>query len=179
MFSDNEHTKIMNTMNQEHKDIIINSVKELGLADTLFIFGGNKDIIRKAYIDNPEIFMDYLIGNILKEHNPVTNEICFYRPIVIGDYNNVEFIFECQRPDCEFKLNGNVYVSRFIWNYFYVNFMNFSNEQIQNTIKSWITKNIPDLSSLTPVCKEFSPYFSASTMNFEDEIMIHSTKYWT
>ena len=163
-------------MNQEHKDIIINSVKELGLADTLIIFGGNKDIIRKAYIDNPEIYMDYLIGNILKEHNPVTDEICFYRPIVIGGYNNYEVIFECQRPDYEF--NGNVYVSRFIWKYFYVNFMNFSNEQIQNTIKSWLTKNIPDLSSLTPVCKQPDISYSGSTIVFgEDEIMVHPTNY--
>ena len=65
-------------MNQEQKELIINSVKELGLADTLTIFGGNKDIIRKAYIDNPERYMDYLIGDILKEHKPITDEICFY-----------------------------------------------------------------------------------------------------
>jgi hypothetical protein len=144
----------MNTMNQEQKELIINSVNELGLADTLTIVGGNKDIIRKAYIDNPERYMDNLIGNILKEHKPVTNEIYFYRPIVVGDYNNGEVIFECKRPDYEFKLNGNLYVSRVIWNYFYVNFMGFNTEEIQNTIKSWITKNIPDLSSLTPVCKQ-------------------------
>ena len=163
-------------MNQEQKELIINSVKELGLADTLTIVGGNKDIIRKAYIDNPERYMDYLIGNILKEHKPVTDEICFYNTT-----NNPggwrEVIFECKRPDYEFKLNGNLYVSRGIWNYFYVNFMDFSKEQIQNTIKSWITKNIPDLSSLTPVCKQPDIYYSASTMNFEDEVMVHPTYY--
>lgn len=162
-------------MNQEQKELIINSVKELGLADTLTIVGGNKDIIRKAYIDNPERYMDYLIGNILKEHKPVTDEIYFYQ--VVGDYKNGQVIFECKRPDYEFKLNGNLYVSRGIWNYFYVNFMDFSKEQIQNTIKSWITKNIPDLSSLTPVCKQPDIYYSASTMNFEDEVMVHPTYY--
>ena len=162
-------------MNQEQKELIINSVKELGLADTLTIFGGNKDIIRKAYIDNPERYMDYLIGNILKEHKPVTDEIYFYQ--VVGDYKNGQVIFECKRPDYEFKLNGDLYVSRGIWNYFYVNFMDFSKEQIQNTIKSWITKNIPDLSSLTPVCKQPDIYYSASTMNFEDEVMVHPTYY--
>ena len=162
-------------MNQEQKELIINSVKELGLADTLTIVGGNKDIIRKAYIDNPERYMDYLIGNILKEHKPVTDEIYFYQ--VVGDYKNGQVIFECKRPDYEFKLNGDLYVSRGIWNYFYVNFMDFSKEQIQNTIKSWITKNIPDLSSLTPVCKQPDIYYSASTMNFEDEVMVHPTYY--
>ena len=165
-------------MNQEHKDIIINLVKELGLADTLIIFGGNKDIIRKAYIDNPEIYMDYLIGDLLKEHKPVTNEVCFYRPIVVGGYKNGQVIFECKRPDYEFKLNGDLYVTRFIWNNFYVNFMDFSKEQIQNTIKSWITKNIPDLSSLTPVCKQPDISYSGSTIVFgEDEIMVHPTNY--
>ena len=166
-------------MNQEQKELIINSVKELGLADTLTIVGGNKDIIRKAYIDNPERYMDCLIGNLFKEHRPVTNEIYFYRPIVVGDYNNGEVIFECKRPDYEFKLNGNLYVSRGIWNYFYVNFMGFTTKEIENIIKSWITKNIPDLSSLTPVCKQPNLSFSASTMgyrdstiNFEDEYMV-------
>ena len=169
-------------MNQEQKELIINSVKELGLADTLTIVGGNKDIIRKAYIDNPERYMDYLIGDLLKEHRPVTNEIYFYRPIVVGDYNNGEVIFECKRPDYEFKLNGNLYVSRGIWNYFYVNFMGFNTEEIENTIKSWITKNIPDLSSLTPVCKQPDISYSASTIvfgttDYEDEFMVYPTNY--
>ena len=166
-------------MEQEHKEAIINSVNELGLPDTLTIVGGNKDIIRKAYIDKPERYMDYLIGNLLKEHKPITDEIYFYKPIVIGGYNNYDAIFECKRPDYEFKLNGNLYVSRGIWNYFYVNFMGFTTKEIENTIKSWITKNIPDLSSLTPVCKQPNLSFSASTMgyrdstiNFEDECMV-------
>lgn len=165
-------------MNQEQKELIINSVKELGLADTLTIVGGNKDIIRKAYIDNPEIYMDYLIGDLLKEHKPVTNEVCFYRPIVVDGYINGEVIFECKRPDYEFKLNGDLYVTRFIWNYFYVNFMGFTTKEIENTIKSWITKNIPDLSSLTPVCKQPDISYSGSTIVFgEDEIMVHPTNY--
>ena len=165
-------------MEQEHKEVIINSVDELGIADTLTIVGGNKDIIRKAYIDNPERYMDYLIGNLIKEHRPVTDEICFYNTTSNpGGWREV--IFECNRPDYEFKLNGNLYVSRGIWNYFYVNIMCLTTEEIQNTIKSWITKNIPDLSSLTPVCKLPEISFSASTMgyrdstiNFEDEYMV-------
>jgi hypothetical protein len=134
-------------MNQKQKDIIINSVKELGLAGTRTIFGGNIDIIRKAYIDNPESYMDYLIGgNIYKESNPITDEIYFfYSP----DKAN-EPIFVCKRPDYEFKLNGRVYVSWFIWVRFYNNVMNFSDDETENIIKLWITKNIPDLSSLTP-----------------------------
>ena len=173
-------------MNQEQKELIINSVKELGLADTLTIFGGNKDIIRKAYIDNPERYMDYLIGDLLKEHKPVTDEIYFYRPIVVVNYNNGEIIFECKRPDYEFKLNGNLYVSRGIWNYFYVNFMGFTTKEIENIIKSWITKNIPDLSSLTPVCKQPPSYLESTfmgycdnTISFEDECMVLPSNLWT
>jgi hypothetical protein len=55
--------------------------------------------------------------------------------------------------------------------------MCFTTKEIENTIKSWITKNIPDLSSLTPVCKQPNLSFSASTMgyreiSFEDEYMV-------
>ena len=172
-------------MNQEQKELIINSVNELGLADTLTIFGGNKDIIRKAYIDNPERYMDCLIGNLIKEHKPVTDEICFYNTT-----NNPggwrEVIFECKRPDYEFKLNGNLYVNRFIWNYFSVNVMGFTTKEIENIIKSWITKNIPDLSSLTPVCKQPPSYLESTfmgycdnTISFEDECMVLPSNLWT
>jgi hypothetical protein len=133
-------------MNQKQKDIIINSVKELGLAGTRTILWGNIDIIRKAYMDNPESYMDYLIGNIYKESNPITDEIYFF---YLPD-KAYEPIFVCKRPDYEFKLNGMVYVSWFIWRRFYNNVMNFSDDETENIIKSWITKNIPDLSSLTP-----------------------------
>ena len=161
-------------MNQKQKDIIINSVKELGLADTLTIVGGNIDIIRKAYIDNPERYLDYLIGNLLKEYNPISDEIYFHNPIE----DNYEVIFVCKRPSHEFKLNDVVYVSRFIWNYFYVDIMNFSDDEIQNTIKSWITKNIPDLRSLTPECKKgYNIYYPTMTMEFQDEIMVHPTNH--
>ena len=166
-------------MEQKQKDVIINTVNDIGIIETINLFAGDKDIIRNAYIDNPERYMDYLIGNLLKEHKPITDEIYFYKPIVIGGYNNYEVIFECKRPDYEFKLNGNLYVCRGIWNYFYVNFMGFTTKEIENIIKSWITKNIPDLSSLTPVCKQPNLSFSASTMgyrdstiNFEDEYMV-------
>ena len=158
-------------MNQEQKESIIKSVKELGLPDTLTIFGGNKDIIRKAYIDNPERYLDYLIGNLLKEYNPISDEIHFFNVESIYLY---ELIFVCKRPDSQFKLNDVVYVSRFIWNYFYINVMNFSNDEIQNTIKSWITKNIPDLSSLTPVLEKG---YDLSTMNLQDEIMVYPTNH--
>jgi hypothetical protein len=161
-------------MNQEQKEVIIKSVNEIGLTDTLTIFGGNGDIIRKAYIDNPERYLDYLIGNLLKDYKPVNDEICFLYPIE----DNYEVIFECKRPSHEFKLNDVVYVSRFIWNYFYVNIMKFSYEEIQNTIKLWITKNIPDLSSLTPECKKgFNLSYPTMDMEFQDEIMVHPTNH--
>jgi hypothetical protein len=161
-------------MNQEQKEVIIKSVNEIGLTDTLTIFGGNEDIIRKAYIDNPERYLDYLIGNLLKDYKPVNDEICFLYPIE----DNYEVIFECKRPSYEFKLNDVVHVSRFIWNYFYVNIMKFSYEEIQNTIKLWITKNIPDLSSLTPECKKgFNLSYPTMVMEFQDEIMVHPTNH--
>ena len=51
-------------MKKEHKDTIINMVNEIGISNTLDIIGGDKDIIRKVYIDYPESYLDYLIGKL-------------------------------------------------------------------------------------------------------------------
>ena len=47
-------------MTQEQKDTIINTVKDIGIRDTLKLIGGDKDIIRQVYIDNPESYLDNL-----------------------------------------------------------------------------------------------------------------------
>lgn len=51
-------------MNQQHIDRIKKLVNDEGISHTLDLFGGNKDIIRKVYTDNPESYIDYLIGNL-------------------------------------------------------------------------------------------------------------------
>jgi len=160
-------------MNQQHIDRIKKLVNDEGISHTLNVFGGNIDIIRKAYIDNPESYLDYLIGNTNNSYSEIRDRMCF---VYSNDIRHT-IVFECRRPDYEFSLSGELTVDDFIWTYFYVNVMKFNDNEIQKTIKSWLTKHIPKLSQLTPRCKQPEISYSASTMNFEDEVMIHPTNY--
>ena len=56
-------------MNQQQIDKIRETVNTHGLSKTISLFGNNKDIIRKAYIDNPESYPDYLIENPFSYQN--------------------------------------------------------------------------------------------------------------
>jgi hypothetical protein len=47
-------------MKKQHIDRIKKLVTDIGIRRTLKLFGGNKDIIRKVYADNPESYLDNL-----------------------------------------------------------------------------------------------------------------------
>jgi len=47
-------------MNQKHIDRIKKMVTDVGIRETLKLLGGNKDIIRKVYTDNPISYLDNL-----------------------------------------------------------------------------------------------------------------------
>jgi hypothetical protein len=136
-------------MEQKQKDVIINTVNDIGLIETINLFAGDKDIIRNAYIDNPESYLDYLIGNTNNSYSEIMDRMCF---VYSNDIRHT-IVFECRRPDYEFSLSGELTVDDFIWRFFYVNVMKFSDNEIQKTIKSWLTKHIPKLSQLTPICR--------------------------
>ena len=106
-------------------DKIKDTVNKHGLITTLNLFGGNKDIIRKAYIDNPESYLDYLIGNLRKVNRTVVSDLILFR---YGD----KTIFKSNQDEYDRKNSGGIIlVDDFIWEYFYVNVMNFTNDQIQ------------------------------------------------
>jgi len=140
--------KIPTIMNQQHITKIKDTVNEIGLIGTLDIFGGDKSIIKQTFIDNPESYLDYLIGNILVVKQPVTDKICF-----VNSELNYQIIFECNRPEYEYQLDGKIIVNDFIWNYFYVHIMNLPDTEIQSIFKSWLSKHIPNVKHLTPVSK--------------------------
>jgi len=54
----------MINMKQEHIDRIKKLVNDKGIIHTINVFGGNKDIIRKTYIDNPISYMDLYLNNL-------------------------------------------------------------------------------------------------------------------
>jgi hypothetical protein len=127
---------------------IKSAVNKYGLVTTLEIFGGNKDVIRQAYEDNPESYLDYLIGNILVVKQPVTDKICF-----VHTETNYQIMFECYRTEFEFQKEGYVVVNDFIWNYFFLNVMNYTNVKTQQIIQSWLSKHIPNIKHLIPISK--------------------------
>ena len=128
-------------MNQEQIDKIHNLVNEAGIIDTLSIFGGNKDIIRKAYIDNPESYLDYLIGNLnpTKESHGITRWVYMYKQPILSydDYSN------------------DIYIDDFIWNFFYKSTLHFNDDEISKLFTEWINKHYPKLSERKPkVCTD-------------------------
>lgn len=54
-------------MNQQHIDKIIKTVNTNGAIKTLAIFGGNKDFVRQAYIDDPKQYLNHF--NTLNKKN--------------------------------------------------------------------------------------------------------------
>lgn len=124
-------------MKQEHKDTIINMVNEIGISDTLYIIGGNKDIIRKAYIDKPESYIDYLIGNLIPTKDDYGNTRWSY----IYKYNILTYNQE---------LSNEICIDDYIWNFFYKSVMQFDNTKIENLFTEWLYKHYPKLSHLKP-----------------------------
>ena len=80
-------------MNQRLINKVKGLVNELGLIGTLNIFGGEKEIIRQAYIDNPESYLDYLIGNlnIVKNEYKMTRLVYNYKKNILT-YEELEKI---------------------------------------------------------------------------------------
>ena len=124
-------------MKPQHSDRIKKMVEDNGLTHTLKLFGDNKDIIRQAYIDNPESYLDYLIGNLIpvKDDYGNTRWTYIYKSNIFTTYDN----------------DGMVYVDDFIWNYFYGGIMQFDKTKIESIFTEWLFKHYPKLSERKPV----------------------------
>jgi hypothetical protein len=111
-------------------------VADDGLSNAIKLLGGNKDIIQKVYTDNPESYLDYLIGNLIpvKDDYGNTRWTYIYKSNIFTTYDN----------------DGMVYVDDFIWNYFYGGIMQFDKTKIRCIISEWLYKHIPSLSGRIP-----------------------------
>ena len=124
-------------MNQEHKDIIINMVAEMGIINTLDIFGGDKDIIRRTYINNPESYIDYLIGNL----HPMKDS-----------YGLTRWVYKYEVNILHYDDNSNeILIDDFIWNFFYKSIMQFDDRTIETIFSKWLYKHYPKLSERKPI----------------------------
>ena len=124
-------------MNQFHIDKIKQLVNQDGLINAINLLGGNKDIIRKVYTDNPESYLDYLIGNL----NVVKNE-----------YKMTRWVYNYKTNILTYEDDSNeIYVDDFIWNYFYGGIMQFDKTKIEKIFTEWLFKHYPKLSERKPM----------------------------
>ena len=124
-------------MKKEHKDTIINMVNEIGISNTLDIIGGNKDIIRKVYTDNPESYLDYLIGNLypMKDTYGLNRLVYEYKDNILHYEDSTDTIL----------------IDDYIWNYFYKSVMQFDDRTIESIFTKWLYKHYPKLSERKPI----------------------------
>ena len=122
----------MINMKQEHIDRIKKLVNDKGIIHTINVFGGNKDIIRKTYIDNPISYMDFFINNLEHTQNSHTYSLWY-------NYKTEIFTYFKDTPEV-------IYVNDFIWNYFYKSIMQFDDTKIELLILQWLYKHHPSLS---------------------------------
>jgi len=141
----------LNTGIMNH-DKIKDTVNKHGIITTLKLFGGNKDIIKQTYIDNPESYLDYLIGNINIQYGINFTDNIYFR---YGDTT----IFLCKKYD-ELSNEGKIVVDDFIWNYFFLHIMDYNNTETREILKSWLEKHIPSTKHLTPISKSHEFYQS-------------------
>ena len=130
-------------MKQQHIDRIKKLVNDDGIYNTLNLFGGNKDIIRKVYTDNPESYIEYLIGNLI----PVKDVYGNTRWTYIYKYNILTYNQE---------ISNEIYIDNYIWNFFYKSVMQFDETKIETIFSEWLYKHYPKLSHLKP--KVYSEY---------------------
>ena len=119
-------------MKQEHIDRIKKLVNDKGIIHTINVFGGNKDIIKQVYMDNPLSYMDCFINNLQHTQSIYTYSLWF-------NYKIEMFTYFKDTPEV-------IYVNDFIWNYFYKSIMEFDDIKIELLIHQWLYKHHPSLS---------------------------------
>ena len=124
-------------MNQFLIDKIKQLVNQDGLINAINLLGGNKDIIRKVYTDNPESYLDYLIGNLypMKDSYGLTRWVYEYKVNILHYEDSTDTIL----------------IDDFIWNYFYKSVMQFDDRTIESIFTKWLCKYYPELSERKPM----------------------------
>lgn len=112
-------------------------VNEIGISNTLDIIGGDKDIIRKVYIDYPESYLDYLIGNLypMKDTYGLNRLVYEYKDNILHYEDSTDTIL----------------IDDFIWNHFYKSVMQFNDRTIESIFTKWLCKHYPELSERKPI----------------------------
>jgi len=129
--------KIIITENQSDKinHRIKSTVEKLGLINATRVFGNNKDMIRRAYEDNP---LSYL--NQFNNLKPVVKDDKIY----YVDNNNLPLFFHYKN-----KRNKDCYINFWrIW-VFFEQVMDYSHFEIENILSDWLEETY-NLKKLEP-----------------------------
>jgi hypothetical protein len=129
--------KIIITENQSDKinDRIKSTVEKLGLINATRVFGNNKDMIRRAYEDNP---LSYL--NQFNNLKPVVKDDKIY----YVDNNNLPLFFHYKN-----KRNKDCYINFWrIW-VFFEQVMDYSHFEIEDILSDWLEETY-NLKKLEP-----------------------------
>ena len=131
---------LSNTINKK----VRSSVEKLGFENTLKIFGGNKDIIRRAYQDNPSSFLNQF--NNLK---PVIKDDKIY---YVDENNKPLFYYYRDENDEYYYINYDR-----IWSFFDRVFR-YEYTEIQELIKIWLgeTYNLKKLEPFGVLMSQYS-----------------------
>jgi len=129
-------------MKQQHIDRIKKMVTDVGIRDTLKLFGGNKDIIRKVYADNPESYLDNL------KHKPYVHKAADRTLFRVTRDKNYNFAWV--------DLGSNhMIINNHTTEYkFYNSIMELDTSQTCNLIKGWLDKHydlIAIIKNLKPI----------------------------
>jgi len=129
-------------MIQEQKEIIINTVKDIGIQDTLKLLEGNKDIIRQVYTDNPESYLDNL------KYKPYVYKAGDRTLFKVKGDRNYNFAW--------FDLgNDYIIINNTITDFkFYESIMGLDTSQTCNLIKGWLDKHYDgfvEIKNLSPL----------------------------
>ena len=128
-------------MKQEHIDRIKKLVTDVGIRDTLQLLGGNKDIIRKVYTDNPISYLENL------KHKPYVYKAADRTLFKIVNEANYNFAWV--------DLGSNhLIINNHTTDYkFYKSIMELDTSQTCELIKRWLDKHY----DLTVIIKNLKP----------------------
>ena len=118
-------------MKQEHIDRIKKMVTDVGIRDTLKLLGGNKDIIRKVYTDNPESYLDNL------KHKPYVDRTLFR---VTRD-KNYHLVKNYNFAWVDLGSNHLIINNHTTEYKFYKSIMELDTRQTCDLIKGWLVKH--------------------------------------
>jgi len=135
-------------MKQVHIDKIKKMVTDVGIRDTLKLLGGNKDIIRKVYTDNPISYLDNL------KHKPYVYKAADRTLFRVTRDKNYHLVKNYNFAWVDLGSNHLIINNHTTEYKFYKSIMELDTRQTCDLIKGWLDKHydlIDIIKNLKPI----------------------------